>query len=117
MAQITHKGTVKDQNGQPLLGVNVYLQGPNVRGTITDFNGNFHIQGSSGEKWVLSYMGKETKTITLASNMEDRIYTLKNKGIALDEVVVTAKSPLSKNLGIIFGAVAIYFGYKKLTNK
>lgn len=60
--QIT--GSVKDENGDPLAGVNIVVAGT-TQGTITNTNGNFSITPSaSGGRLVFSFIGYETKEVT-----------------------------------------------------
>ncbi len=40
---INVRGTVKDTNGEPIIGANILVQGTSI-GTITDFDGNFSLQ-------------------------------------------------------------------------
>ena len=43
-------GVVKDENGEPLIGVNVIVKENPTIGTITDFDGNFILSVPSGGK-------------------------------------------------------------------
>ena len=60
------KGTVLDDQGLPLIGVNVVLKGSN-EGVVTDFNGRFEFSRplSAGETLVFSYIGFEPKEHTI----------------------------------------------------
>jgi len=63
---ITIKGVVLDELGQPMIGVNVAAKG-SPRGTTTDFDGSFTIVVSSNtEALVLSYVGYETTEVVIA---------------------------------------------------
>ncbi|SFN43531.1 SusC/RagA family TonB-linked outer membrane protein [Salegentibacter flavus] len=84
---ITVEGNVTDENGMPLLGVNVLVKGE-TRGTTTDFDGNFSISGVSEENvLVLSYVGFETKEIPVEGESFLNI-VLNSDSAALEEVVV-----------------------------
>lgn len=86
--QQTITGTVTDDNGMPLPGVNVLVQGT-TEGTQTDFDGNYSIEAAQGEVLVFSYLGMRTVEYTVAqSNTIDVI--LEPDAAQLDEVVVTA---------------------------
>lgn len=52
----TITGTVLDDNGMPLPGVNILVKGSSA-GTQTDFDGNYSIVATSGEILVYSYVG------------------------------------------------------------
>src|SRR5687768_10351315 len=44
------KGTVTDSaTGEALIGVNIYVEGTRVRGTVTDFDGTYVLNVSSGD--------------------------------------------------------------------
>lgn len=44
-AQNYVSGTVKDNNGEPLLGVSIKVKDGNiVSGTVTDFNGHYQVK-------------------------------------------------------------------------
>lgn len=60
------RGTVVDENGEPLVGVVVRDKASN-RGTITDIDGHFRLEVSDREKTTLiaSYIGKKTLTYSL----------------------------------------------------
>jgi len=84
----TISGTVSDQDGLPLPGVNVLVQGT-AYGTQTDFNGKYSINASEGKTLVFSYIGqKNTSAVIGASNTLD--VQMQEDTEALDEVVVTA---------------------------
>jgi len=63
---ITIKGVVLDELGQPMIGVNIAPKG-SARGTTTDFDGSFTIVVSSNtEALVVSYVGYETTEVVIA---------------------------------------------------
>ena len=64
--QIVVKGTVTDQNGTPLLGVNV-IQKSTSNGTATDFDGNYQITAPQDAVLVFSFLGFETQEVTTLS--------------------------------------------------
>ena len=81
-------GAVSDQDGLPLPGVNIVVQGT-TNGTQTDFDGNYAIQASEGQTLVFSYIGYKNETRPVgASNTVNLQMT--EDAQALDEVVVTA---------------------------
>ena len=57
-------GKVTDQAGEPLIGVNVLVEGTN-NGTSTDFEGEFTLQNVNldSDALVISYIGYKTITI------------------------------------------------------
>jgi hypothetical protein len=82
--QIT--GSVSDDNGLPLPGASIVIQGTS-EGTTTDFDGNFSIESSQGSSLVISYVGYESQIIVVSSSQINVQLVSDN---ALDEVVVTA---------------------------
>jgi hypothetical protein len=82
----TVTGTVSDEAGLPLPGVNVIVQGTNT-GAQSDFDGNYSVNTAVGEVLVFSYVGFVTQSVTVgASNNMD--VTLSIDAAALDEVIV-----------------------------
>ncbi|MBL6655430.1 MAG: SusC/RagA family TonB-linked outer membrane protein [Flavobacteriaceae bacterium] len=82
--QIT--GSVSDDNGIPLPGASIVIEGTSD-GTTTNFDGNFTIDASQGSTLVISYVGYESKEIVVGSSPINVQLISDN---ALDEVVVTA---------------------------
>jgi hypothetical protein len=81
-------GTVYDDTGLPLPGVNVIIAGTS-QGTQTDFNGNYTIDVLGYRELTYSYVGFETEKLPIyASTMNVSLIV----GSALDEVVVTGYS-------------------------
>ena len=88
-AAITHtKGTVTDDTGLPLPGANIIIRGTSV-GTQTDFDGNYEIETKPGDVLTFSYVGFETKEVTV-SNTSNKLDVVLNAGDFLSgEVVIT----------------------------
>ncbi len=82
--QIT--GSVSDDNGIPLPGASIVIEGTSD-GTTTNFDGNFTIDASQGSTLVISYVGYESQEIVVGSSPINVQLISDN---ALDEVVVTA---------------------------
>ncbi len=85
----TVTGTVSDEAGLPLPGVNVIVQGTN-NGAQTDFDGNYSINTANGQILVFSYVGFATQTKTVGSSNEINV-TLAIDAASLDEVIVTGQ--------------------------
>lgn len=106
--QKTITGTVTDEEGIPLPGVNILVANSN-RGTQTDFDGKYSIDVSNGETIVYSFLGYDDSEIVVGPNTTDQInVTMKASSSELDEVVVTAfgikRNP--KDLGYSVSSVA-----------
>ena len=83
-AQSKVSGTVKDANGEPLVGVSVMEVGTN-NGAVTDMNGNYTLNVKPGAKLKLSYIGFTPQTVKAGSNNQ---IVLQEDNTALNEVVV-----------------------------
>ncbi|WP_099708636.1 SusC/RagA family TonB-linked outer membrane protein [Flavobacterium sp. 9] len=89
LAQVkTIKGLVSDQNGLPLPGVTVVIQGTKTA-TQSDYDGKYTIQASTGDVLVFSYIGIKTKAVTVAGSATINV-VLTEDAQNLNEVVVTA---------------------------
>ena len=84
----TLKGTVKDSQGEPLIGVSVKRKG-STTGVISDIDGNFNLQVNDGSLLEVSYIGYATKTVKVSGNQPITII-LQEDDQLLNEVVVTA---------------------------
>tara|TARA_R110000851_G_scaffold281187_1_gene434606 strand:+ start:1037 stop:4153 length:3117 start_codon:yes stop_codon:yes gene_type:complete len=84
----TVSGTVSDNMGTPLPGVNVVEKGT-TNGTSTDFDGNFSIEVSTNATLVFSSLGFTTKEMAVSGQSTINI-SLEEDAEQLGEVVVTA---------------------------
>ncbi|WP_375325457.1 SusC/RagA family TonB-linked outer membrane protein [Flagellimonas sp. GZD32] len=85
----TVTGTVTDQDGVPLPGVNIIIQGT-TQGTQSDFDGMYAIDAREGAVLVFSYLGMQSIERTVgASNTID--VQMVEDASQLEEVVVTAQ--------------------------
>lgn len=99
-------GTVKDQNGEPVIGANVSVKGTAI-GTITDIDGNFTLEVPDNASILVSYIGYVPQEIK-SGNKNLFNFVLKEDSQNLDEVVVVGYGTQKKiNLT---GAVASISG-------
>ncbi|PKA99041.1 TonB-linked SusC/RagA family outer membrane protein [Flavobacteriaceae bacterium MAR_2009_75] len=84
----TISGTVSDQDGLPLPGVNIVVQGT-TNGTQTDFDGNYSIQAEQGDVLLFTYIGQKEQRQTVGSSNTVNVQMTEDAE-ALEEVVVTA---------------------------
>ena len=88
-AQQTIKGTVTDQNGIPLAGVNIVEQGT-ANGEITDYDGNYSITVlNSDTNLVYSYVGFSQQIINVSGKTNINV-TMQESLEELGTVVITA---------------------------
>lgn len=78
-------GVVVDENGEPLIGVSVKVQGTAIS-TVTDLDGRFSIDSPKGAVLSLSFIGY--KTITMKADGTPLNIVMKEDSEQLDEVVV-----------------------------
>lgn len=83
-AQSKVSGTVKDANGEPLIGVSVMEVGTQ-NGAVTDMNGNYTLNVKPGAKLKISYIGFTPQTVKAGSSNQ---IVLQEDNTALNEVVV-----------------------------
>lgn len=91
MAQVS-RGTVTDQNNQPLIGVSVVILGT-FTGTATDASGNFQLNLNFDRgpvTLVFTYIGYEEQRVVLSAARTDISVKLKEQSIIGNEVIVSA---------------------------
>ncbi|WP_273277582.1 SusC/RagA family TonB-linked outer membrane protein [Maribacter polysiphoniae] len=79
-------GVVTADDGVPLPGASIMVKGTTI-GTMSDFDGNYTIEASSGTILEFSYMGMETKEVKVGTNTTINV-ALQSSQIGLEEVVV-----------------------------
>lgn len=90
----TISGSVNDQQGLPLPGVNVLIKG-STSGTQTDFDGNYSIRAKSGDILVFSYLGQKTVEQVVGSQNTINVQ-LEEDASQLEEVIVVGYGTQSK---------------------
>lgn len=86
-AQRTITGTVTDESGEPMIGVNILVVGTTT-GTVSDFDGGYTLQVPAGATQLqFSYTGYDAviKDIGSATRMD----VVMSEGAILEDVVVT----------------------------
>lgn len=105
-------GIVKDNTGEPLIGVSVQVLGTTT-GTITDFDGKYAIQAPAKSKLQFSFIGYVSQTIEVGSQSTINV-TLKEDNKTLDEVVVIGYGTVKRR--DLTGSVASVTGDKLAAN-
>lgn len=105
------KGTVKDSNGDEIIGASVVEKDNKTNGTITDFEGNFTLTLTGKSRTiVVSYIGMKTREVKVTpAEAKNLTVTLDDDSKALDEVVVIgygskARKDLTGSVGSVSGA-------------
>ncbi len=83
--QNTITGTVTDESGVALAGVNIVEKGT-TNGTTSDFDGNYSINVTDDTKLVFSYIGFATQEVSTAG--KNTINVQLSEGMELDEFIV-----------------------------
>ncbi|WP_223034259.1 VWA domain-containing protein [Hanstruepera marina] len=120
----TISGTISDENGLPLPGVNIIIKST-TNGTQTDFEGNYEIKANVGDVLSYSFLGYKTveKTVGVASNIS---FAMVVDSDALEEVVVTALGIQRKPSNLAFSSHSVKMnsntsnysrGYSKRSNR
>ncbi|MFA0965008.1 SusC/RagA family TonB-linked outer membrane protein [Roseivirga sp. BDSF3-8] len=87
-SQVQVKGTVTEESGEPVIGVQIQEQGT-TNGTITDVDGGYTLNVSEGATLIYSFIGFETQKIPV--NGRSVIDVQMTEDVQqLEEVVVTA---------------------------
>ncbi len=103
-SQIDVTGTVTDPEGEPLIGVNVRVEGTKTVAT-TDFDGHYKIKALKGQTLSFAYVGYQKATATVTSSVVDVQMQSQN---SLDEVVVVGYGTVRK--ADLAGAVSVLEG-------
>lgn len=103
--KVTVKGQIKDEKGEPIIGVTIMLASDQSVGTITDHKGDFSLSGVPENDYLLvSYIGYKDQSVPIRKNTFLNIM-LQEDSQALDEVVVVGYGVQKKaNLS---GAVSV----------
>lgn len=87
-AQTTARGVIKGDDGEPLIGASVMIDGTST-GAVTDVNGAFTLPGvRNGQKLKIDCLGYTSQTVVF--NGQPINVTLATDATMLDDVVVTA---------------------------
>ena len=90
-------GTVSDKNGEALIAANILVKGTSI-GTITNLEGKFNLDSTSGFPCILavSYIGFTTKEIEVRQATSDLQIQLIRTGFIGQEIVVSASRKSEK---------------------
>ncbi|MBQ5971389.1 MAG: TonB-dependent receptor [Prevotella sp.] len=102
------RGTVTDQNGEPLVGATVSVKGTD-KGTVTDASGNFSIDvDDSQQVLVVSYIGFQNQEFSVGNKSFINISLMEDVENSLDELVVIGYGTMKKR--DLTGAIASVSG-------
>ncbi len=109
----TVSGAVTDQDGLPLPGVNIVVEGTTT-GTQTDFDGNYTIRGSQGQTLLFSYIGQKDVRVTIGASNNINVQ-MQEDAQALEEVIVTAQGIKKEKKALGYAVSTI--GSDEIANK
>lgn len=89
------KGTVTDESGVPLPGVNVVIEGT-TRGSVTNIDGNYEIQANPDDVLVYSFIGYKSQSVKVAKQTVISI-KLASSDLNVDEVVIVGYGTVKKS--------------------
>ena len=92
---VTVKGTVLDENQEPLIGATVQVKGEST-GAAADLDGNFTLKAKKNATLVVSYIGYLTQEVRLQGKTQVTIQ-LTPDSKTLDEVVVVGYGTMKKS--------------------
>ncbi|RBL91346.1 SusC/RagA family TonB-linked outer membrane protein [Chitinophaga flava] len=99
------KGTVKDEKGNPMVGVTVRVPGTSI-GTVTNAEGTYSlaVPGNSNDQLEVTFIGYETQRIAVGDRALVN-FVLREGASALNEIVVTGYTTQKKK--DLTGSVAV----------
>ncbi|MDD5825220.1 MAG: TonB-dependent receptor, partial [Prevotellaceae bacterium] len=96
LAQSVVKGTVNDENGDPVIGATVRVLGTNI-GAVTDLDGHFQVNAASDAQLSVSYLGYGTEKVNVGGK-NNLTVVLKPEDTTLNDVVVIGYGTMKKKL-------------------
>ena len=102
---IKTQGQVVDEQGEPLIGVNVMVKGSKT-GTVTDLDGKFQLEVPANATLVISYVGYKSREVAVRSRAILDAVQLSPDNHVLDQVVVVGygtqkKADLTGSVSIV----------------
>lgn len=99
--EITIRGNVLDETGEPIPGVNILIKNT-TKGTATDFDGKFTIAAKKGDILTFSYLGYAKQDILINTETNLTINLVPDN--QLDEIVVVGYGTQKKS--VVTGAIS-----------
>lgn len=96
--EYTLSGKVTDkETSEELIGVNIYVESDKLKGTITDFEGNYSLKVNEGDVVIFRYVGFQDDTVVVTGDQELNIQ-MGTETLVLNNVVVSASRRKEKIL-------------------
>ena len=99
------KGSVVDEQGEPLIGATVKVKGAQT-GVVTDFDGNFSLDAPANSVLIISYVGYNDREVAVNSRAIIDKIQLESNTKTLDQLVVVGygtqkKADLTGSLSVV----------------
>ncbi len=87
--EFTLKGKITDKiTKEGLIGVNIFVEGDALKGTVTDFDGNYILKVNEGDEVIFRYIGYADQKLKALGDQEYNM-GLEEEGTKLNEVVIS----------------------------
>ena len=93
--KVSITGTITDSYGEPLIGVSISVKGT-TEGVITNIEGNYSLQVTTGQTLVFSYIGYISQEIVVG-NLRTINVKMEEDSQVIDEVVVVGYGTMKKS--------------------
>ncbi|MCY1721974.1 TonB-dependent receptor [Prolixibacteraceae bacterium Z1-6] len=101
-------GTVTDENGEPMIGVNIIIKNT-LNGTISDIDGNYTLSASSRDTLQISFIGYKMEIIPINGKQEINV-KMQSDATDLEEVVVVGYGEVKR--ANLLGSIASISAYE-----
>lgn len=108
-ANIHVSGTITDENGNPLQGVTIHVEGT-TSGTTTDLNGRFNLEAPENSTLMITSIGYETRQIKVGTTDQVLNIQLVSSTSTLNQLVVVGYGTQRKEA--VTGSVSSISGDK-----
>lgn len=96
--EFTVRGKIVDKKTkEPLIGVNIFVETDKLKGTVTDFDGNYELKANEGEVIVFTYLGLRDEKLTINESQSFDL-EMEAEGNVMDEIVVSVGRKKEKSL-------------------
>lgn len=89
------QGRVFDEYNEPVIGASVMIKN-SIKGTVTDINGNFSLNGETGDVLKITYLGFSPQEVEVKDVTRPLSVILKEDVTGLDEIVVVGYGSIEK---------------------
>jgi TonB-linked SusC/RagA family outer membrane protein len=95
-SNVTIRGTVSDESGQPIIGANVVVSGTTI-GNVTDMDGKFELSVPQNAVLRITYVGYLQQEVRVTPERTTYAIVMREDTEALEEVVVIGYGSMKKS--------------------